>query len=147
MANHTSTVDVDRPVRDVYDQWTQFETFPKFMEGVERVDQLDDRRLHWVIDIAGVEREFDAVITEQTPDSRIAWETESGPYQTGEVVFAPVSDSKTRVSLGMEFEPDGFTEHVGDALGFVSHRVSGDLDRFKEFVEDHGETGSWRGTI
>lgn len=147
MANHSSSIEVDRPVRTVYDQWTQFESFPAFMDGVERVDQLDDSNLHWVIDIAGVEREFDAVITEQEPDTRIAWQTTAGPYQAGEVSFEPVDSARTRVTLEMEFEPEGFTEHVGDALGFVSHRISGDLDRFKTFVEENGATGGWRGTV
>jgi uncharacterized membrane protein len=147
MANHASTITVARPVRTVYDQWTQFETFPAFMEGVERVEQLDDQKLHWTVNIAGVEREFDAVITDQQPDRRIAWESTSGPYQAGEVTFEPVADSATRVTMELDFEPEGLTEHIGDAVGFVSHRISGDLDRFKSFVEEHGETGAWRGTV
>lgn len=147
MASHSSTITVDRPVQAVYNQWTQFETFPAFMEGVESVEQLGDQDLRWTVTIAGVAREFDAVITDQEPDRRIAWRTTSGPYQAGEVSFEPVDPTTTRVTLGMDFEPEGFTEKAGDALGFVSRRISGDLDRFKEFVEANGSTGAWRGTI
>jgi hypothetical protein len=39
-------------------------------------------------------------------------------------------------------------ESVADSIGFVSHRVEGDLERFKQFIEQRRlETGSWRGTI
>lgn len=147
MASHASSIEVDRPIRTVYDQWTQFETFPAFMEGVRSVKQLDDQNLHWVVDIAGVEREFDAVITEQKPDTRIAWETTAGPHQAGEVTFEPVGTTATRVTLGLDFEPEGLAERAGDALGFVSHRIEGDLGRFKSFVEENGATGEWRGAV
>jgi ribosome-associated toxin RatA of RatAB toxin-antitoxin module len=142
------TIDVDVPVRTAYDQWTQFESFPRFMEGVERIDQVTDRRTHWVTRIGGVSREFDAEITEQEPDRRIAWQSVDGPRQRGIVSFEPLDDAHTRLLVQMDFEPDGVTEKVGDRLGMVERRVRGDLERFKDFVEDHGEqTEGWRGTI
>ena len=80
--DHAHAVDVAAPVRVAYNQWTQFEEFPRFMDGVESVTQLTDDRLHWVVNIAGVSREFDTTITEQTPDHRIAWTTNSGTVRT-----------------------------------------------------------------
>lgn len=148
MTEVTHSVDVDVDVRTAYNQWTQFEEFPHFMEGVENVQQVDDRNLRWQVDIAGVERNFDAEITEQTPDQRVAWTSRSGPDQGGVVTFHPLNDDQTRVTLQMMFDPDGFAEEVGDKLGFVSRRTKGDLERFKEFIEDRGsETGGWRGEI
>ena len=48
----------------------------------------------------------------------------------------------------LRYDPEGVIENVGDALGFVSARVQGDLNRFKEFIESRGsETGAWRGEI
>lgn len=148
MGEATHTVDVDTDVSTVYNQWTQFEEFPRFMKGVEEVTQLDDTHLHWKVDIAGVEREFDAEITEQEPDQRIAWTSESGVRQGGVVTFHPLSDHKTRVTLQMEFDPEGATEKVGDMMGVVSARTKGDLESFKEFIEERGsETGAWRGEV
>ncbi|HVQ87735.1 MAG TPA: SRPBCC family protein [Actinomycetes bacterium] len=147
MSTHSSSIEVDRPVRTVYNQWTQFESFPAFMEGVQSVQQIDDKSMHWTVDIAGVEREFDAVITRQDPDAYIAWESTNGPRQAGQVSFEPLGTSATKVTLGLDFDPEGFKEHAGDALGFVGHRISGDLDRFKSFVEENGSTGAWRGTV
>lgn len=149
MGEVTEHVDVDVDVRTAYNQWTQFEEFPRFMEGVERVEQLDDQRLHWEVDIAGIDREFDAEITEQKPDQRIAWKSVTGVRQAGVVTFHPLNDNQTRVTLQMELEPEGAAEQIGDKLGAVSTRVKGDMRRFKEFIEDrHGvETGAWRGEI
>src|SRR5436305_2113706 len=142
------SVQVDVPVKSVYNQWTQFESFPQFMEGVREVKQLDDTHNRWQVEIAGVTREFTTEITEQHPDERIAWMTTDGPKQAGVVTFHRLDEGKTKVMLQMEFDPDGFTEQVGDKLGFVTTRVKGDLARFKEFMESRGqETGAWRGDV
>jgi uncharacterized membrane protein len=141
-------IDVDVPVRTAYNQWTQFEMFPRFMEGVEEVRQLDDTHLRWRADVGGKTAEWDAVITEQTPDDRIAWRSTSGAENAGVVTFHRLGDRQTRVMLQLEYDPDGFAENVGNALGFMDRRVDGDLHRFKDFVEGRGAaTGAWRGTV
>ena len=142
------TIEVDVPVSTAYNQWTQFEDFPRFMEGVEEVRQLDDRHLRWVAEIGGVQKSWEAEIIEQLPDQRIVWQSQDGPYNAGAVSFAPVDEGRTRASLTIEYEPENLGEKIGDALGFVSRRVEGDLKRFKEFIEARGqETGAWRGKI
>ena len=148
MSTVEKSIDVDVPVRTAYDQWTQFESFPKFMEGVDRVDQNSDTMTHWVTSIGGVTREFDAQITEQHPDQRIAWTSLDGPKQAGVVTFHRLDQGRSRVMLQMDFEPEGLVENVGDKLGFVSRRTEGDLKRFKDFIESRGaETGGWRGDV
>ncbi|MDQ4089737.1 MAG: SRPBCC family protein, partial [Actinomycetota bacterium] len=126
----------------------QFEDFPHFMEGVERVTQLDDRRLHWVADIAGTHEEWDAEIVDQEPDRRISWRSTSGTKNDGVVAFQPIGPTSTRVTLDLDIETQGLKEKVGEKLGFVSKQVEGDLKRFKEFIESRGvETGAWRGRV
>ena len=142
------SIEVDAPLRTVYNQWTQFEEFPEFMEGVEEVRQLDDKRLHWVAKVAGHRHEWDAEITEQVPDQRVAWRSLSGVRNAGEVSFEPISAMRTRVHVRLSYEPQGTLEKMGDALGFASARVKGDLKRFKDFIEARGgESGGWRGEI
>ena len=142
------TIEVEQPIRTVYNQWTQFEDFPRFMKGVKRVTQLDDRRLHWEAEIAGKDKEWDARITDQVPDHVISWQSDGGEYTSGAVNFTPVGPNRTQISLQLTYEPEGFVEKTGDALGVVSSRVEGDLERFKKFIENRGqETGAWRGTI
>lgn len=148
MATIEESVDVQVSVRAAYNQWTQFVEFPRFMEGVESVTQVDDTHLRWVAEIAGVSREWDAEITEQHPDQRVAWRATTGSENTGVVTFHRLDDSTTRVMLQLEFEPDGIVEQAGDKLGFVKRRAVGDLERFKGFIEERGrETGGWRGDV
>lgn len=142
------SIEVNVPVRTAYNQWTQFEDFPKFMEGVQHVEQLDDRRLHWRADIGGKMKEWDAEITEQIPDTRIAWHSVGGVKNAGVVTFHRLSDDRTKIMVQMEYGPETFTEKVGDFLGAATRRVQADLERFKEFIEERGhETGAWRGEI
>ena len=142
------SIEVDVPAKTAYNQWTQFEEFPKFMEGVKAVQQLDAKRLHWRAEIAGKEKEWDAEITEQIPDQRIAWRSRSGAPNGGVVTFHVLSPTRSKVMLQMEYDTETFIEKAGDAVGIVSQRVTGDLERFKDFIESRGrETGAWRGEI
>jgi uncharacterized membrane protein len=142
------TVEVERPVRTVYNQWTQFEDFPKFMAGVKDVRQIDDTHVHWLAEVWGKEVEWDAEITEQEPDRRISWKSVSGPPNAGTVRFEPIGNDRTLVKLHMAYEPEGATEKVGDALGVLSARVQTTVEDFKKFIESRGhETGSWRGEV
>lgn len=148
MSTIEESIEVDVPVSAVYNQWTQFEEFPKFMQGVEEVNQLGDDRLHWKAKIAGQTREWDARITEQKPDERIAWTTEEGTKNAGVVTFHRLSDDRSKVMLQLDVEPEGLMENVADGLGLIRQRATGDLKRFKEFIEQRGvETGGWRGEI
>jgi uncharacterized membrane protein len=142
------SIEVNVPVRTAYNQWTQFEDFPKFMENVLEVRQLDDRHLHWRAKVAGEEKEWDAEITEQIPDKRIAWRSVSGPRNGGVVTFHKLSDNETRVMLQMEYEPENVVEKLGDAMGAMRMQARTSLQRFKEMLEQRGtETGAWRGKI
>jgi uncharacterized membrane protein len=148
MATIEESVEVDVPVRTAYNQWTQFEEFPRFMEGVEQVRQLTDTKVHWVAEIAGQRREWDAEITEQVPDERISWCSTQGATNSGVVTFHRLGDGKSKVMLQLEFEPEGAMEQVGDKLGMVKARTKGDLKRFKEFIESQGRvTDAWRGEV
>ena len=148
MSKIEKSIDVHVPVRVAYDQWTQFEEFPRFMDAVESVRQIDDTHLHWVAKIGGVRKEWDAEITQQEPDQRVAWNSTSGADNGGSVDFHRIDDEKTRITLTMDVDPEGVVENVGDAIGVPGLMVSGDLERFKKFIEDRSlPTGAWRGKV
>lgn len=149
MVQIIETIDVDVPVRTAYNQWTQFESFPKFLDEVLSITQLDDTHTHWTVSVAGVQREFDAEITEQHPDERVAWRSTGGETDhAGVVTFHTLSDSASRVTVQLDWEPEGLLEKVGSLVGVGSHAVKKDLQNFKEFIEAHGaETGAWRGDV
>ena len=148
MASIEQSLDVDAPISTVYNQWTQFEEFPQFMDGVDEVRQIDDTHLHWVASFGGSRHEWDAEITEQLPDERVAWRNTDGKDNAGVVTFHKLTDETTRVMVQMDFVPEGIKEKIGDAIGAPERRVKGDLERFKELIESRGtETGAWRGEV
>jgi uncharacterized membrane protein len=143
-----ASCEVDVPVRTAYDQWTQFEDFPRFMSSVQQVHQVDDTHLHWNAKVAGKPKQWDAEITEQIPDQRIAWRSTSGPLNMGVVTFDKVREDCTRVTLRMVYGPQSMDEKIGDALGAVKMEAQRNLANFKKMIETQGsETGAWRGSV
>ena len=148
MSTVEQSIDVEAPISTVYNQWTQFEEFPQFMEGIEEIRQLDATHLHWVAEFGGRRHEWDAEVTEQKPDERVAWRNTDGKDNAGVVTFHRIDDGTTRIMVQMDYVPEGVVEKVGDALGAPDRRVKGDLERFKEMIESRGgETGAWRGEV
>ena len=142
------SIELDVPLSTAYNQWTQFEQFPKFMDSVQEVKQLDDTHLHWRANVAGKSKEWDSEITEQIPDTRIAWRSTGGVQNTGMVTFEPVGVNRTKLKLQMNYDPETVGEKIGDAVGIVKLTTKGNLKRFKQLVEARGaETGAWRGTV
>jgi uncharacterized membrane protein len=150
MTKIQDSIEVQVPVQQAYNQWTQFEEFPKFMDGIQSVQQLDDTHVQWVAEIRGETRQWTTEITDQRPDEKVAWKTIDGEVKNdGVVTFEQVGDNQTRVNVEMDVESDSTTENVaGDLLGIVKDQVHGDLERFKQLIENRDEeTGAWRGEV
>jgi uncharacterized membrane protein len=142
------SVEVDCPVRTVYNQWTQFEEFPRFMAGVKNVRQLDETRLRFEAEVWGKDEAWESEITEQTPDERISWRSTSGARNAGTVRFEPLGPDRTRVRLALAYEPEGVVENLGDMIGAMDGQVQSSVEEFKKFIEGRGrETGAWRGSV
>ncbi len=148
MSTIKESIDVNVPVTTAYNQWTQFEEFPQFMDGVESVKQADDAHLLWKAEIGGERREWKAEIVDQQPDRKIAWRAVDGNGPDGIVEFEPAGADQTRVTVEMDYEPEGMKEQLGSKVGLDSRKVKGDLDRFKEMIESRGvESGAYREEI
>jgi uncharacterized membrane protein len=148
MATIEQSIEVQVPVSTAYNQWTQFEEFPKFMEGIEEVVQLDGTHMHWVAEFAGRRHEWDAEVTEQKPDDRVAWRNTDGKDNAGVVTFHYIDDETTRIMVQMDFLPEGVLEQVADVIGAPQRRVKDDLGRFKDMIESRRvATGAWRGEV
>ena len=144
MAFAEASIDVRDDVGAVYEQWTRFESFPRFMESIRDVTRLDDTHLRWIAVVAGRPLEWIAEITEQVTDTRISWRSVSGDPAGGTVTFAALAGDATRVTLRLEYRPDDLREPAAQALGTMQHRVSQDLQNFKDVVEDRGEVAGER---
>jgi len=149
MSDVTESVDVNVPISTAYHQWTQFESFPQFMDGVESIRQTDSHHSHWVTKVGGVRREFDAEVTEQRTDERIAWKSVGGDTgHVGVVTFHRLGENDTRVTVQLAWQPQDLVEKAGSIVGMDSHQVKADTTRFKTFIEQHGiETDQWRGSV
>ncbi|HTL40472.1 MAG TPA: SRPBCC family protein [Pseudolysinimonas sp.] len=149
MSQIIESIDVDVPVRAAYNQWTQFEQFPRFLEHIESITQQDDTHTHWRVNIGGQVREFDAEITEQHPDERVAWNSTGGDVDhAGVVTFHKLSDAQTRVTVQLDWEPQGLLEKLGSVTGVSTHAVKDELQHFKTYIEQQGtEDGAWRGDV
>ena len=142
------TFDFDCPVSAAYNQWTQFESFPRWMSSVKEVRQIDDTHQHWKVRIAGKEKEFDTLITEQVPDQVISWRATSGVANSGTARFEKAGENRSRVTLTMQYEPQTFVEKAADSLGVVSAYVESAVQKMKKALEERGrETGAWRGEV
>jgi uncharacterized membrane protein len=149
MTQIIETIDVDVPVTTAYNQWTQFEQFPRFLEHVESITQTSDTSTHWRVEVAGQVREFDAEITEQHPDERVAWTSTGGEVDhAGVVTFHKLSDTTTRVTVQLDWEPEGVLEKLGSLVGVGKHVVKDGLEQFKKYIEAQGTAdGAWRGDV
>jgi uncharacterized membrane protein len=148
MSRVQESIDLEVPVGTAYNQWTQFEEFPRFMTHVDEVRQLDDTHLHWQVTLAGKTEEFDAEVTEQIPDKRVAWKSTSGREHAGAVDFHRLDDDRSQIMVMLDTEPQGTAERAADAIGLAERELRGDLGRFKEMIESRGqETGAWRGSV
>lgn len=144
MASFDKSVEVNAPISEAYALFSNFERFPEFMEGVESVRREGADQLQWHARIAGKDERWSARITENVPEGRVAWESTSGARNEGLVTFDKLTEDRTRVHMHVEYEPEGFVENVGSLLGVVNARMAGDLNRFKELVEEGGAVrGGW----
>jgi uncharacterized membrane protein len=148
VASVEQSIEIEVPVRTAYNQWTQFEAFPQFMDGVESVRQLDDTHVHWIAEINGKRHEWDAEITEQLPDERVACTATDGKQNAGVVTFHRLDDNRTKIMLQLEWDPEGMVEALGAKTGQDARQIKGDLERFKELIESRGTaSGAWRGEV
>jgi len=142
------SIDVNLPVRPVYNQWTQFEEFPRFMKGVESVRQVGDTTVQWTARIGGEERSWISTILEQAPDGYISWRGFGDVSNAGVIYFEQLGPNLTRVIVMIDYEPEETIEKIADALGLIEYRLADDLRAFKAYIESDGvATGAWRGEI
>jgi uncharacterized membrane protein len=149
---------INRSAEDLYNDWRNFENLPNTMSHLESVQVLDNRRSRWVAKaprIVGGQVEWEAEITADEPNSRIAWRSVPGATieNFGEVRFSPaLGDRGTEVHVTMKYlPPAGRLGHWAATMfgASPSHQIREDLRNFKRRMET-GEVptveGQSRGT-
>jgi uncharacterized membrane protein len=126
------SITIARPPHEVYALWRNFERLPEFMTWVESVRDLGANRSHWTVKTpAGGTIEYDAEITEDVPNRRIAWRSVAGSMvpNCGTVTFLDAPGNRgTEILVEIQ---------VSAPLGktIAGAEAQGDLRRLKQVLE------------
>ncbi|WP_181764641.1 SRPBCC family protein [Streptomyces albidus (ex Kaewkla and Franco 2022)] len=129
------TVDVEAPVAVSWALWSDVAEWPKFLSHVKDVVRIDNRSFSWKLALPGADKSFIAEITELIPQERIAWKTTEGVEHAGVVTFHRLDDKRSRVTLQIEYNPQGFVEQLGALTNLDSTLTNYDLGEFKTAAE------------
>ncbi|HEY3012707.1 MAG TPA: SRPBCC family protein [Gemmatimonadales bacterium] len=140
------TLHIEAPLDQVYAFWSNYENFPLFMSHVREVEDLGEGRSHWSVrGPGGVPIEWDAILTQQTPDEVIAWRSEPGSMlENAGIIRFMASGSGTRVDLRFCYHPPagGAGQAVAELLGSDPRaKLNEDLGRMKALLEATTRSG------
>jgi uncharacterized membrane protein len=134
-ASLVETVDIEAPVAVTWALWSDVTRWPSFLSHVRIVEPLDERRFAWQLSLPGADKNFVAELTEVIPEERIAWRTTDGVHHAGVVTFHRLSETSSRVTLQIEYDPKGFVEHIGALTNLDSALANYDLGEFQKLAE------------
>ncbi len=132
---------VNRPREDVYAFWRDVTNWPRAMPHLESISVTSRDRFHWSLKgPTGATVMWDAALTEDQPNERIAWQSlaETGADNRGSVQFRSLSPTETEVTLMIDYSPEGGP--VGAVTGRMlgtnpEHRIEEQLSAFKRLME------------
>lgn len=133
---------INRPRQEVYAYWRTLENLPRFMEHVKSIESMEQGRSHWVVHISpDITLDWDAQITEDRTDERIAWQSLPGSsvQHEGSVRFVDApGDRGTEVTMALTYRPPaGAAGMAVERLHQVvtAQQIQEDLRRFKQILE------------
>jgi len=136
------SIEVKRPVPEVYRYWRSFSNLPMFMPHLRSVQETDDGISHWIVEgPLGTEVEWDAEIVNETANEVIAWQTLPGASirSAGTVRFESVNaESLTRITVTLKYAlpAKALGAMVARIFGeFPERQLTEDLRRFKQLLE------------
>jgi uncharacterized membrane protein len=135
------SVEIDRPVSEVFEFFKNFENFVRIIGAVHSVVDYENGLSHWeAYTTSGELASWDAVVTKYVPNSVIAWESVAGSpvKSTGLIRFAPVSPTRTRLNFEVTYRaaPSG----LGDAVRALMTpapvvQLRADLEHARFYIE------------
>ncbi|MFG1989488.1 SRPBCC family protein [Actinoplanes sp. NPDC048988] len=133
-------IEVSAPLHTVYEQLAAFENYPRFMSGVREVTTIGGDQTHWIMDVEGKTREFDAQITERRVDERVSWSTMEGPLLAETLTLRPLGETKTQVVAQLEADIAFLMPNDRHGQQSLNRRLKDDLTAFKGMVEGGAST-------
>jgi ribosome-associated toxin RatA of RatAB toxin-antitoxin module len=135
MSTVQQAIEVSAPLHTVYEQLATFESYPQFMTGVEQVTQISSDQTHWVMDLDGQRREFDAQITECSLDERVSWSTTEGPLLAETITLRPMGETRTQIVAQLEADAAFLMPSDRHGSESLHKRLKADLASFKRLIE------------
>jgi len=134
-------IEVSAPLHTVYEQLATFENYPRFMQGVEEVTRVGHDHTHWIIDVDGLRREFDATITERSVDERVAWVSTDEPWLAETLTLRPIGAARTQIVAQLEADVTRLLPSDRHGSATLNRRLKSDLHTFKSLCES-GKLGT-----
>jgi uncharacterized membrane protein len=134
-------ITINRSAGELYRFWRDIQNLPRIMGHLQSVELVGDRRSHWRANgPAGTTVAWDAEITEDRPNERIAWRSLGGQVDNeGSVRFVPAPGGRgTEVHVHMRYNPPGgaagrwFARRFGAS---AEQQVYDELRHFKQVME------------
>ena len=117
---------LDVPIRDVYACCCRVEESPQFIKSLHDVQKIDDTHflLTYIIDNEPCRTVLQIIL--RVPERRLAWQAISLHFPRGVILFEPLSDQRTEITIQLcsNIEPA--------TLGRITRDY---LISFKRFVE------------
>lgn len=136
------SVQIGRPVHEVFDAWSDFNRLAQFSSVIQNVSRFGDRS-HWIVNVDGKTFEWDAEIVQMIPNQAIGWKSVSGTKITGRISFAPIED-QTLVHVQMNYVPPFtlFRPFASSLGGRIEGVIEQALRDFKNAIESGVAGGS-----
>jgi len=135
---------INKSPEELYAYWHNFENLPNIMRHLKSVRVLDERRSHWIAKaplIVGSEVEWDAEVTADELNSRIAWRALPGGdiEHCGSITFVKAAgDRGTNVKVILEYSSPGgqLGRWIAKVFGEEpQQQIHDDLRNFKRMME------------
>jgi uncharacterized membrane protein len=120
------SVALNAPVTDVYEHCCRFEQLPQFIESLINVQKIDDTHFWLTTSDGSGQRRTVLQIVLRVPERRIAWQASCSEVSQGVILFEPLSQNKTEITLKVRsaIQPAMLAQATRDYL-----------INFKQFVE------------
>ncbi len=138
------SVQVGRPIEEVFQAWADLQNLPQHIRMIERID-LQGKNSHWVINVGGYRVEWDAKKTQHVDHEALGWKSVGGPKHTGRINFARLGND-TMVHVVMNYAPaaGSIASGIAEAIGRIDGVLEQALRDFKASLEGKGQQNADR---
>ena len=126
--SETRSITLNAPVTAVYEQCCRFEQLPQFIESLVNIQKIDETNFRLTTSHSNEQRTIRLQIVLRVPERRIAWQAGCSQFSQGVILFEPLSQNTTQVTLKLQSTVQPAT---------LSQAARDYLTNFKQFVEQN----------